>query len=499
MAERDLFLGLDIGTTAIKAALFDNEGRSVAYARHPYATSRPGPGLVEQDSNDWIAGTKAVMDEVLAGGRLDRVAAVGICGQANTEVYVDATGKPLAPAMTWQDSRAAGEAAKLDATVTAAEKEKWWGMPMPIGASHILARMNWVATHQPEVLARTRRVLTPKDYCLATMAGVDATDPISNFCVVGKDLRYITPLIDRVDGAAERLAPLRSITDVVGEIALGSSARRAPVVSGTMDAWCGLIGAGVHRSGQGVYISGTSEILAVAGAKVGAPGIVTFPEAAGLSVHAGPTQSGGDALRWWSRVAGRDVMEVLALAGEADRAGAAIVFLPHLDGERAPVWDPTLRGAFLGLDSRAGGPEMALAVLEGVAMSARMLLSALDEAGGAPVPRMFHAGRGAQSDLWAQIRADCIGRPLDRVTCVDVGCLGAAVMAAVGIGAFPTIADAVVAMTRIERTFEPDARAMARYDAMYETYVRAIEVLAPHPIQIRRSGSQGALRKVRLG
>ena len=499
MAERDLFLGLDIGTTAIKAALFDHEGRSTAYARHPYATARPAPGFVEQDPADWVRGTVAVMDAVLAEGRADRVAAVGICGQANTEVYVDGAGKALAPGMTWQDSRAAGEAAELDATVTAAERETWWGLPMPIGASHILARLRWMTANRPDVVARARRILTPKDYCLMAMGGIDATDPISNFCIVGKDLAYIGPLLDRVEGSAERLAPLQFLTHIVGEIALGSSAERAPVVAGTMDAWCGLIGAGVHKSGQGVYISGTSEILAVAGARIGARGIVTFPEAAGLTVHAGPTQSGGDALRWWGRVTGRDVLEVLTLAGAADRSGDPIVFLPHLDGERAPVWDPTLRGAFLGIDGRAGGPELALAVLEGVALSARMLLSSLEEAGGGVVPRMFHAGRGAQSDLWAQVRADCLGRPLDRVTCVDVGCLGAAMMAAVGIGAFPSMAKAVVAMAKVERTFEPDAKAKPRYDAMYATYVRAMEALAPHPIDIRRPSPRSSTRRAGRG
>lgn len=500
MPDKDLFLGLDIGTTAIKAALFDVEGRSVAYARHPYETSRPAPGIVEQDPAAWIGGTIAVMDAVVTGDHAGRVAAVGICGQANTEVYVDAAGTPLAPGITWQDSRAAAEAAKLDATVSASDRERWWGVPMPIGASHVLARLQWMAAKNPEIFAHTRCVLTPKDYCLMMMAGVVATDPISNFCVVGEDLTYLEPLITRVDGAAERLAPLRFLTDVVGEIALGSTARRAPVVAGTMDAWCGLIGAGVHKAGQGVYISGTSEILAVTSSgKIGAPGIVTFPEAAGLIVHAGPTQSGGDALRWWGRVISKDVADVTALADKADRSGRPIVFLPQLDGERAPLWDPKLRGAFLGLDSRAGGPELALAVLEGVALSARMLLSVLDDAGGAPVSRMFHAGRGAQSDLWSQIRADCLGRPLDRVTCVDVGCLGAAVIAAVGVGAFPSIPAAVEAMTRVERTFEPSAQALPRYDDMFETYVRAIEALAPHPVRIPRPGERTSPRKMARG
>jgi xylulokinase len=494
MPEQDLFLGLDLGTTAIKAALFDATGQPLAYARNPYETLRPSPGFVEQDPAVWLSGAAAVMDAVLKDGLAGRVAAVGICGQANTEVYVDAAGSPLAPAMTWQDSRASTEAASLERRVSAAERERWWDIPIPISASHILARMQWSADNRPEMFAQTNLVLTPKDYCLLKMAGVTATDPISNFCIVGQDLNYIASLIVRVAGAADRLAPLKSITEVVGEIVLGSSPTHAPVVTGTMDAWSGLIGAGVHRQGQGVYISGTSEILAATGPRIGAPGIVTFPQVAGLSVHAGPTQSGGDALRWWGNATRLDVMEVLALAGKANRTGAPVLFLPHLDGERAPLWDPTLRGAFLGLESGTSGAELALAVLEGVALSARMLLSALDDAAGTSMPRLFHAGRGAQSDLWAQIRTDCLGRPLDRVTCVDVGCLGAAILAAVGVGAFPSIPAAVAAMTRVERTFEPSDKAVARYDGMYDAYTRAIEVLAPHRLQLPRARTRTSPR-----
>ena len=133
-----------------------------------------------------------------------------------------------------------------------------------------------------------------------------------------------------------RLPALRFFTDIVGEIAPGSTGKRVPVVAGTMDAWSGLFGAGVRRAGQGVYISGTSAILAIASARrIGAPGIVTFPTAAGLTINAGPTQSGGNSLQWWGGVIGRDV-GVLTLASEANRNGRPILFLPHLEGERAP-------------------------------------------------------------------------------------------------------------------------------------------------------------------
>ena len=481
MAERgDLFLGFDIGTTTIKGALFDLEGSVVARAGRPYPTSRPAQGVVEQDPRDWTAGVTQTMDALLAGGLAERVAAVGFCGQANTDVFVGADGAALAPAIAWQDNRAASEAAKLDAGATDKDRIGWWGAPLPIGASHVLARMAWMARAKPDVFAATRHVLTPKDYCLRALVGDAVADPMSNFFVVGLDLAYVDPLISRVAGARERLPALRFFTDIVGEIALGSSGRRVPVVAGTMDAWSGLFGAGVRRAGQGVYISGTSEILAIASARrVGAPGIVTFPDAAGLTVNAGPTQSGGDSLQWWGDVIGRDVEGVLTLASQADRNGRPILFLPHLEGERAPLWDAELRGAFVGLDRRASGSDHALAVMEGVALSARMLREACDAAAGETAPRLYHAGGGARSDLWAQIKADCLRRPLDRVACLDVGCLGAAIMAAVGIGAYPSLAEATSAMTHVERSFEPDSRMRARYDAMYDAYCGATRALRP--------------------
>lgn len=481
MAERgDLFLGIDVGTTAIKGALFDVEGRLVAHAGARYPTSRPAPGVAEQDPRDWTDGVVKTMDALLIGGRAERVAAVGLCGQANTDVFVGADGAPLAPAIAWADNRAALEAAELDAGVTDKDKMAWWGAPLPIGASHVLARMAWMARAKPKVFAATRHVLTPKDYCLRALTGEAVADPMSNFFVVGLDLAYVAPLIARVGGARERLPALRFFTDIVGEIALGSSGKRAPVVVGTMDAWSGLFGAGVRRAGQGVYMSGTSEIVAITSARrIGAPGVVTFPTAAGLIVNAGPTQSGGDSLEWWGGVIGRDVEGVLALASQADRNGRPILFLPHLEGERAPLWDAQLRGAFIGLDRRASGPDHALAVLEGVALSARMLCEACDAAAGEAPPRLFYAGGGARSDLWAQIKADCLGRPLDRMAYLDAGCLGAAIMAAVGVGAYPSLADAVSAMTRVERSFEPDQRMRPRYDAMYDAYARAARSLRP--------------------
>lgn len=480
MADRPGFIGIDVGTTAVKAGLFAADGTTLAHWGRRYPTQRPGPGLVEQDPRHWVEGIRDALDHILAGRDAAMVAAIGLCSQVNTDVFVDDAGNPLAPAISWQDVRAAEAAAALDASISPQDKQAWWGAPMPIGASHVLAKMRWMADHRPEIWARTRHVLSPKDYCLLHLAGAVTADPIASFGQTGLDRRYIAPLLAKVPGAADRLAPLASFDTVVGDMPLGAGRHRAPVVAGTMDAWGSLFGCGVCRPGEGMYVSGTSEILALIGERrIGAPGVVTFPEVNGLVVNAGPTQSGGDSLRWAAAILGCEPLDVLQLAARADRDGVPILYLPHLEGERAPLWDAELRGAFIGLDSRSGPAEIALAVLEGVTLSADMLLAALVDAAGFRPPSLRYGGGGGQSDLWSQIRADCLGLPLERSAVTDAGCLGAAIMAAVGVKAFDTVADAAAVMTRVERTFEPDPARSTRYGALREAYRGATTALRP--------------------
>jgi xylulokinase len=475
-----MLIGFDIGSTSVKAALFDMDGAVADHWSRAYPTERPGPGMVEQDPRHWLAGVHDAIDALLVGRNAADVQAVGICSQVNTDVFVDEAGRPLAPAITWQDIRAGREAAELDASISPEEKQAWWGAQMPIGASHVLAKMMWFAKHHPDLWARTSQVLSPRDYCLYHLTGQAVSDPISSFAQVGQDHRYIDALIGRVPGAAGKLPPLKRFTDIAGEMTLGASGRKVPVVTGTMDAWGNLFGCGVFRPGQAMYVSGTSEILAIAGSRrIGAPGIVTFATIDGLVVNAGPTQSGADSLRWWAQTAGVDPGDVPEIAGRADRNDRPILFLPHLEGERAPLWDTEIRGAFVGLDSRAGAPEFALAVLEGVALAARHSMDALVQAAGFRPDHMLYGGGGARSDLWSQIRADCLGIPLHRFAFTDVGCLGAAILAAVGIGAFGSLAEAVPAMTRVEKVFEPDPGARLRYDAMFQAYRSAIDALRP--------------------
>ena len=480
MAEGDLYIGFDIGSTQVKGGIFTAEGAVVASWSRAYPTNRPGFGVVEQNPYDWLNGVRDGLATLIADIDVSRIAGLGLCSQVNTDVFVDADGVPLAPAIVWQDVRAQAEAAAINASISAAEKAQWWGpgVDIPIGASHVVAKMAWFERHHPDLWARTVHVLAPKDFCLFHLTGKAVADPLAAWGQVGADHRYVAGLLDRVIGAASKLPPLFELTEVIGETVIGG--RKVPVVAGTMDAFGNLFGCGVCKPGQGMYMSGTSEILAVAGdRRTSAPGVVTFPTVEGLVVHAGPTQSGGDSLRWWGAVANVEPLDVPVLAAQADRHGRPMLFLPHLEGERAPLWDSEIRGAFIGIDSRAGAPDFALAVMEGVALSGRLLFEALSSAAGEKPQHLLHGGRGSRSDLWSQIRADCLGVPMHRMAYAGIGCLGAAIMTAVGVGRFTRMVDAVSSMTVVERVFEPDPAMRARYDGLFDAYKAAIAALKP--------------------
>lgn len=482
MREPQFILGVDLGTTSLKAVLFDADGTLVARHGVSYPTTRNPDGRVEQDPDDWMAAFWTVVGAVLDGRDPARLIAIGICSQVNTYAFVDVEGRALAPAITWQDARSKAEAARLDALVDPVDRARWWPSGMAVSASHMLPLMAWMADARPDIWARTAKVLSPKDYVLRQLTGRWTADPLAAFDLVDQSGRYIAPLLALVPGAAERLAPLASYRSVVGSLSHPRlSGCSGIVVNGTMDAFGCLFGSGATRPGEGSYISGTSEIVATIGDRPGgAPGIVSFVPIDGWHVQAGPTQSGGDTLRWLGGLLSLPHQSVLDLAGTADRGGdGRLLFLPHLEGERAPYWDAQARGTFLGITSGDAAPELALAALEGVALSAALIFDGCSAAIGRRPEAIHIGGMGNRSNLWAQIRADVLGVTLHRVACLDTGAVGAAIMAGLGAGLFQTMGDASQALVKIERSFLPDTSKRARYDAMRQRYEEAYRILRP--------------------
>jgi len=463
-------IGLDIGTTALKAVLIDATGRALDSFSQPYPMARPAPGAAEQDPEDWVGAVLAALAAFAARNDLAGLAAIGLTSQVNTHVFVGENGRALRPAITWQDGRAAADAAGLDAQVSEAQKLEWFGGPMPIDASNALSRMAFVARTEPAIWAATRHVLLPKDYVLARLTGELASDPISAVGLVNA-AGYVAPLLDLVPRAADLLPPLVGLSHVAGRVGDGLPCAGTPVVVGTMDAWGGMFGTGVVADGDAMYQSGTSEIPGVVSSKVvPTPGVILFPPYEGIVMHAAPTQSGGAALGWLGRLLDRTPEELSALAGSIAPSAAVPLFLPHFDGERAPLWDMASRAVFARIDARAGAPEMVRAVMEGVAFAVRLAFEALAASAGRPILRANIGGGGARSDVWCQIRADALGMELRRTDVADAGALGAAILGGLGSGIFASLTEAVRELVTFDRSFVPDQALAGYYDEKFGHY-----------------------------
>jgi xylulokinase len=465
-----LLLGIDVGTTSVKASLFDGTGARLRSYASGFPTTRRGAN-VEQDPEDWMRHVRAALAHLVDAMPKGAVAAAGLCSQVNTHVFVDAEGNALLPAIVWQDGRCAAEAAALDAKVPETDKLQWWRAPMPIDASHVLARIAWVAKHHPGLWDRTCWVLSPKDYCLLKLTGEVVADPMSSFGVIDQSLAYIDALTGLVPGAKEKLPPLASLAARAGRIRKGLPGEGTPVAVGTMDAWAGMFGAGAVREGQAVYLSGTSEVGGILShRRVPTPGVIAFPECEGFVLHAGPTQAGGASVEWLGRLLGKSPEELSRLAADIGAGEDVPVFLPHLQGERAPIWDIASRASFSGIDSGMGPAHFARAVFEGVAYSVRWLMESLEQSAGLAPGRIHLAGGGARSDAWCQIRADILGKPLRRASNPDAGVMGAAILAGVERGLYGSIAEAAEALVGFDQTFDPGPGTEARHAAGYAKF-----------------------------
>jgi xylulokinase len=473
-------IGIDVGTTSVKAGLFDVNGGQLAAFAERYPTLRLATGQVTQTPDDWMQLVEKALHAVSASAPSDSIASVGLTSQVNTHVFVDENLKPLMPAFTWQDTRCADVAADIDAQISSEDKIEWWGAPLPIDSSHVLARMVYVKQNHPDIWAKTRYVLAPKDYCIAKLTGDIITDPMTAFGVVDSQLKLIEPLVALVDGAKQRLPQVAGFTTPAGIIRAGFVCTNVPMVVGAMDAWAGFLGAGAAKDGDAVYLSGTSEILGlVSKTKVPTPGVIAFPECENLVIHAGPTQSGTASLDWASRLFNRALEDLLAMAAALDPTSAVPVFLPHLDGERAPLWDAQSRGAFAGASARMGAAEFTLGVLEGVAFAVRLLLESLQLSSGMKPEMLAHAGGGARSDIWCQIRADVLGVPIKRLKNLDAGVAGAAMLAGVGAGLFSSIAVAAQNFVQTDGVFEPRQQLKTRHEEGFAKYQMLYQQLKP--------------------
>ncbi len=430
------YLGIDLGTSALKALLVDEAGVALAQESAALTVERPRPGWSEQSPDAWVAACMTALDALAARApeAMAAVRGVGLSGQMHGATLLGADDRPLRPCMLWNDGRAEAQCAELEA---AADFRGVAGNAVMAGFT--APKVAWVRAHEPEVFARTARVLLPKDYLRLALTGETVSDPSDAAGTLWLDVdgRTWSPALLAACGLDETATPrLVEGCAASGRLREGLAARwgmaSAPVVAGGAgDNAASACGVGAVRPGEGFVSLGTSGVLFLATAGF-APnpggGVHAFCHAGpGLWHQMGVILSAADSLSWLARALGRPPEAVAAMAAQADPATTPL-FLPYLSGERTPHADAGLRGAFVGLDHAAGPEALARATMEGVAFAFADCAEALAGAGGARPSGPLHAvGGGSRSDLWLRMIVDATGLALARPAGAEAGAaLGAA-------------------------------------------------------------------------
>ncbi len=470
-------VGLDVGTTGVKAVAISPEGRVQAKAEEEYGLSTPRPGWAEQDPEDWWRATERAL------ARLDPtrdVAGIGLSGQMHGLVLLDDGARVLRPAILWNDQRTAAECTEIEERIGLARLVELTGNRALTGFT--APKLLWVRNHEPDVYARVAHLLLPKDYVRLRLTGeraIDVADASGTllFDVAGRT--WSDGMLEALEIPRAWLPPALESPAVSGETREG-----VPVAAGAGDQAAGAVGVGVDRPGPVSVVLGTSGVVFAA-----LPAYAADPEA---RVHAfchavpggwhamGVMLSAAGSLRWFrDAFAPGESFGALVSAAEDWPPGAeGLVFLPYLAGERTPHADPDARGAFTGLALRHDRAALARAVLEGVAYGLRDSLELLAALGVRPgVGRV--SGGGARSELWLRIVASIVGLPLERTAVEEGAAYGAALLGGVAGGVFASVGEAVERCVRVESLVEPEPGWRHAYEDGYARFRALYPALRP--------------------
>lgn len=481
------FLGLDIGTSGAKALICDEGGAVLASATATYPLSQPRPLWSEQDPADWWRGAQEAVREALAAAgpaAAARVAAIGLTGQMHGATFLDADGAVIRPALLWNDQRTAAECAEITERVGAERLIAIAGNPALTGFQ--APKILWLRNHEPASYARLAQVLLPKDYIRLLLTGVaaaDASDAAGTLLLDLKARDYSPEILGALEIPRAWLPQVYEGPQVTGQLSAEAAAALGlpaglPVVAGGGDNAAAAVGTGVVRPGVVSSSIGTSGVLFAHSDTIALdPGgrLHSFCHSVPGAYHLmAVTLSAGGAFQWLRNTlrqtgaADLSYDDLTAAAGAAPPGAEGLIFLPYLTGERTPHLDPLARAAFVGLTSRHGVSHMARAVMEGVIFALRDGLEIMRGLG-VPADDIRATGGGARSGLWRQLQADIYGAPVHTLAAEEGPAYGAALLAGVGVGAFPDVNSAVGRCVRLAATTDPGP-AQATYEAVYAVY-----------------------------
>ncbi|MGH9941769.1 MAG: xylulokinase [Pyrinomonadaceae bacterium] len=499
-------LGIDVGTTGTRAVMIDEAGRMTESATSEHAPfASPHIGWAEQDPRDWWRAAGEAVRETLAmsGTPAVEIACVGLSGQMHGAVLLDEREEPLRPAIIWCDGRTSEQCRQLTERVGAKRLIELVSNPALEGFT--LPKLLWVREHEPELWKRVRGVMLPKDYVRLRLSGeraIDVADASGTLLFDVGRRAWSREMLDAVEIEEKLLPTVYESQEVCGRVSAAGAAATGlregtPIVAGAGDQAAGAVGLGVVKPGAVSATIGTSGVVFAATDRPAFDKrgrVHTFCHAVPDRWHVmGVTQGAGLSLRWFrdqfggldngDEATGDDAYERLCSQAASIPAGAdGLLWAPYLMGERTPHLDPLARAALVGLTASHTRAHVVRAILEGVAFSLRDTLTIFAEMH-VPVETILLGGGGARSSLWRQIQADVYGRAVETVAVDEGAAYGAALLAGVGCGAWPSVDVACAQAVRVASRLEPDPAATQlmnrRYDAFRAVYPALRDIFRP--------------------
>ena len=484
---KSVLIGIDVGTTAVKAVAVDEMGCVLAEGEIEQPVSVPRPGWSEQHPETWWRATREAVSTVMAAlSRLPdttEVRAIGLSGQMHSSVFLDEAGEVIRPALLWNDVRTTDQCQEIIAALGTDGLRRTVGNLALEGFT--APKLLWLRENEPDAYERLHKLLLPKDYVRHRLTGEIATEPSDAAGTMLFDVRrrcWSDEVLSSLGISSDLLPDIVGSTEVSGivtpsvarEFALPES---IPVIGGGADNAAGAVGSGVVVPGRMQSSIGTSGALVT---PLGQPRVDdemrlhTFCHSVpDLWYLMGVVLSAGNSLRWLRDIlsdGGKISYNLLTNeAAAVDPGSDGLLFLPYLTGERTPHNDSNARGVFFGLHLGHTRGHLARAVMEGVTFALRDSLE-LMRAMVDSIPEVRAIGGGARSQLWRQLQADVFGTPVLSLGDAGGPAYGAAIMAAVGIGMFNSIEETADSWVSIAETTEPDVRRVTMYDELYVRY-----------------------------
>ena len=491
-------LGIDIGTSACKVAVFNREGEVIATASGDYPVYYPQPGWAEQNPEEWWSAVCDAIQKALEKGGLapEEIAGVGIDGQSWSAIAVDEDGNVLTNTPIWMDTRAKDICRELNEKIGADRIFEVAGNPFE--PSYATAKIIWYQRNLPEVYEKIYKILQSNSYIAYRLTGVMSQDVSQGYGFHCFDMRRGTwsgEMCEELGIPREILPEIYPCHAVVGTVTEKASKEcglsvGTPVVAGGLDAACGTLGTGVIHSGetqeQGGQAGGMS--ICTDTYKADPRMILSFHVVPNCWLLQGGTTGGGGVMRWLEREfadfereegkrIGKSSLELFNEIAEKVAPGSdGLIFLPYMSGERSPIWDPDAKGVFYGLDFSKTKGHFVRAAMEGVALSLKHNLEVAKEAG-ADVSVLRAMGGSANSLLWTQIKSDVTGKPIVVPSSDTATTLGAAILAGVGIGMYENFEEAVELTVENKRFHEPNQENFAVYEKNYQIYLELYKQL----------------------